>query len=198
MKENAYGYVRVSTKEQNLDRQIIAMQEAGVPEKNIFIDKQSGKNFDRPAYQQMLKVLSEENVLVIKSIDRLGRNYEEIIDQWRYITREKRVQVEVLDTPILSTAPGRDLMGTVISDVILQLQSAFAQAERESLRQRQAEGIAAARLRGVRFGAVPKERTAEYLELKDRWKRQEISARQAAEKLDIDHKTFLSWAREEQ
>ena len=197
MNENIYGYVRVSTKEQNLDRQLIAMREAGVPEKNIFIDRQSGKDFDRPAYRRMMEALSEGDVLTIKSIDRLGRNYEEIIDQWRLITREKRIRVEVLDTPAISTDPGRDLMGTVISDVILQLQSAFAQAERENILQRQAEGIAAAKERGVRFGAVPKERTGEFFTLKERWERKEISARQAAAMLAIDHKTFLRWVREE-
>ncbi|MBQ7498849.1 MAG: recombinase family protein [Selenomonas sp.] len=196
MNENIYGYVRVSTKEQNLDRQMIAMRERGIPEDHIFIDKQSGKDFDRPAYQQMMHVLAEGNILVIKSIDRLGRNYEEIIDQWRSITREKRVIVEVIDTPVLSTGGSRALMGTVIRDVILELQSAFAQTERELNHQRQAEGIAAAKERGVKFGAVPKERTAEFYALKEKWERGEISARQAGEILSIDHKTFLRWARE--
>ena len=191
-----YGYVRVSTKEQNLDRQMIAMRERGIAEEHIFIDRQSGKDFDRPAYQQMMNVLSEGDTLVIKSIDRLGRNYEEIIDQWRFINREKGVIIEVLDTPVLSTDASRDLMGTVISDVILELQSAFAQTERELNHQRQAEGIAAARERGVKFGAVPKERTAKFYALREKWARGEISARQAGKILSIDHKTFLRWARE--
>ena len=195
MEEKLYAYGRVSTREQNLDRQMIAFQALGVPPDNIFVDKQSGKDFDRPAYQKMLTILETGDTLTIKSIDRLGRNYEEIIEQWRYITKEKRVNIRVIDTPILNTSPDRDLMGTVISDVILQLQSAFAQAERESIHQRQAEGIAAAKARGVKFGPEPKKLPKEFPTLKEAWKAGRISARQASHRLGISHKTFLKWVR---
>ncbi len=195
MGEMVYAYGRVSTREQNLDRQLAAFRECGVPPENFFVDKQSGKDFDRPAYQSMLKVLKAGDTIVIKSIDRLGRNYQEIIDQWRYLTREKRANIKVIDTPILNTSPDRDLMGTVISDVILQLQSAFAQAERDNIHQRQAEGIAAAKVRGVRFGPEPHKRPAEYEMLKQAWENGTLSARQASARLGVTHKTFLKWVR---
>lgn len=203
MSENIYGYIRVSTREQNEARQLVAMREFGVPEGNIFMDKQSGKDFERPAYQRMMDVLSEGSVLVIKSIDRLGRNYDETIDEWRRITREKRAKVILLDMPLLNslqayTLKGAgDLLARLIADLVLYLLSYFAQTEREMIHQRQAEGIAAAKQRGVRLGAVPKERTAEFYELKETWARGEISARRAAEILSIDHHTFLRWVREE-
>ncbi|MBQ7498531.1 MAG: recombinase family protein [Selenomonas sp.] len=197
MKAKIYGYVRVSTKEQHIDRQLLAMRAQGVARENIFVDRQSGKDFARPAYQQMLKALTQGSILVIKSVDRLGRNYEEIIEQWRYIIRVKRAGIKVIDMPMLDTDASRDLMGTVISDVILGLQSAFAQAERELNLQRQAEGIAAAKLRGVQFGRTPKERTATFYALRELWQKQAISARRAAQQLSIDHKTFLRWARDE-
>lgn len=196
MDKKVYAYGRVSTKEQNLDRQMAAFREYGVPSENIFVDKQSGKDFNRPAYKDMLKTLTVGDTLVIKSIDRLGRDYEEIINQWRYITREKRVNIRVIDAPLLNTSPDRDLMGTVISDVILQLQSAFAQAERDNIHQRQAEGIAAAKVRGVRFGPEPQKRPAEYEMLKQAWKEGNLSARQAGIRLGVTHKTFLKWVRE--
>ena len=197
MSKSIYGYVRVSTKEQNLDRQLIAMREYGVPEKNIFIDKQSGKDFDRPAYQRMMKELSSGGVLVIKSIDRLGRSYDETIEEWRRITREKGIEIVVLDLPVMCSLPTGTLLGRLLADLILYLLSYFAQAEREMNHQRQAEGIAAARLRGVRFGRREKERTEEFYALREEWQKHQVSARQAAEKLAIDHKTFLRWAREE-
>lgn len=203
MSENIYGYIRVSTREQNEARQLVAMREFGVPEGNIFMDKQSGKDFERPAYQRMMDVLSEGSVLVIKSIDRLGRNYDETIDEWRRITREKRAKVILLDMPLLNslqayTLKGAgDLLARLIADLVLYLLSYFAQTEREMIHQRQAEGIAVAKQRGVRLGAVPKERTAEFYELKETWARGEISARRAAEILSIDHHTFLRWVREE-
>ena len=203
MSENIYGYIRVSTREQNEARQLVAMREFGVPEGNIFMDKQSGKDFERPAYQRMMDVLSEGSVLVIKSIDRLGRNYDETIDEWRRITREKRAKVILLDMPLLNslqayTLKGAgDLLARLIADLVLYLLSYFAQTEREMIHQRQAEGIAAAKQRGVRLGAVPKERTAEFYELKETWARGEISARRATEILSIDHHTFLRWVREE-
>ena len=156
-----FAYVRVSTKEQNEDRQIIAVREAGVDDKNIFIDKQSGKDFNRPAYKRLIKKLKPSDTLVIKSIDRLGRNYSDIIEQWRLITKDKRVIVKVLDMPILSQVDN-DLTGTLIADIVLQLLSYVAQTERDFIRQRQAEGIAAAMARGVHFGRSPKERPARY------------------------------------
>lgn len=196
MGENLYAYGRVSTKEQNLDRQFIAFREQGVLPENCFVDKQSGKDFNRPAYQKMLRILKPGDTLVIKSIDRLGRNYEEIIDQWRCLTKKIRVNIRVIDTPLLNTSPDRDLMGTVISDVILQLQSAFAQAERENIRRRQAEGISAAKARGVRFGPKPKKRPAGFELAKREWETGKLSARQASSRLGVSHKTFLKWARE--
>ncbi|MBO6180023.1 MAG: recombinase family protein [Selenomonadaceae bacterium] len=189
----AYG--RVSTKEQKLDRQIIAFQELGISPKNIFIEKQSGKDFDRPIYQKMIKLLKKGDTLIIKSIDRLGRNYEEIIEEWRYLTREKLINIQVIDTPLINTSPNRDLMGTVFADIILQLQSAFAQAERDNIKQRQAEGIAAAKNRGVRFGPKPRPLTKEFKALKEQWALGNISAREAARRLGICHKTFLKWVK---
>ena len=160
MSEKTYGYARVSTKEQNDDRQRIAMQEFGVLEKHIYLDKQSGKNFERPAYQRLMKKLKPGDTLVIKSIDRLGRNYNEILEQWRLITKEKGVGVVVLDMPLLDTRQGRDLTGTLIADIVLQLLSYVAETERQFIRQRQAEGIAAAKARGVHFGCRPMIRPA--------------------------------------
>ena len=190
-----FAYVRVSTKEQNEDRQIIAVREAGVDDKNIFIDKQSGKDFNRPAYKRLIKKLKPSDTLVIKSIDRLGRNYSDIIEQWRLITKDKRVIVKVLDMPILSQVDN-DLTGTLIADIVLQLLSYVAQSERDFIRQRQAEGISAARARGVHFGRIPKERPALFTPLREEWLAGNISARSAAKQLKIAHSTFLRWARE--
>lgn len=194
MSEKTYGYVRVSTKEQNDDRQRIAMQAFGVLEKNIYLDKQSGKNFERPAYRRLMKKLKPGDTLVIKSIDRLGRNYNEILEQWRFITKEKGVGVVVLDMPLLDTRQGRDLTGTLIADIVLQLLSYVAETERQFIRQRQAEGIAAAKARGVHFGRRPMARPAEYAAVTQRWKNGELSARAAAAQLGVAHKTFLKWA----
>ena len=190
-----FAYVRVSTREQNEDRQIIAVREAGVDDKNIFIDKQSGKDFNRPAYKRLIKKLKPSDTLVIKSIDRLGRNYSDIIEQWRLITKDKRVIVKVLDMPILSQVDN-DLTGTLIADIVLQLLSYVAQTERDFIRQRQAEGIAAAMARGVHFGRSPKERPALFTPLREEWLAGNISARTAAKQLKIAHSTFLRWARE--
>ena len=189
-----YGYARVSTREQNAQRQIIALREFGVAEKQIFVDKQSGKDFERPKYQKLVKKLKPDDVLVVKSIDRLGRNYEEILEQWRMITKEKQAAIVVLDMPLLDTRRSRDLTGTLIADIVLQLLSYVAQTERELIRQRQAEGIAAARERGVRFGRKPKERPPEYGAVKALWQSGEISAREAARRLQVSHRTFLRWA----
>ena len=146
-----YGYVRVSTREQNEERQIIALRAVSVPEENIFLDKQSGKDFQRPQYQKLVKKLKPDDLLYIKSIDRLGRNYGEILEQWRLLTKGRRVDIVVLDMPLLDTRRGKDLMGTFLSDIVLQVLSFVAENERTSIRQRQAEGIAAAKARGVMF-----------------------------------------------
>lgn len=190
-----YGYVRVSSKEQNEDRQLLAMQDFGVD--RIYTDKQSGKDFDRPQYQKMLRKIKDDDTLVIKSIDRLGRNYEEILEQWRVITKEKTAAIVVLDMPLLDTRQNRDLTGTLIADIVLQLLSYVAQTEREFIRQRQAEGIAAAKARGVRFGRAKKPIPPEFTEAVLRWKNKEITSREAAELLNVSHNTFLKWARDQ-
>ena len=196
MSSETYGYIRVSSKDQNEDRQRIAMQEAGVSERHIFIDKQSGKDFERPGYKRVLRKLKPDDTLIIKSIDRLGRNYEEILEQWRIITKEKRAAIVVLDMPLLDTRQGRDLTGTLIADIVLQLLSYVAQTEREFIRQRQAEGIAAAKANGVRFGRRPMEKPPEFESISQLWYQGELSARAASQKLGISHKTFLKWAHE--
>ena len=192
-----YGYARVSTKEQNEQRQLIALQEFGFSEKQIFVDKQSGKDFERKSYQKLFKKLKTGDVLVIKSIDRLGRNYDEILEQWRNITKEKQAAIVVLDMPLLDTRQNRDLTGTLIADIVLQLLSYVAQTEREFIHQRQAEGIAAAKERGVQFGRPPMERPPELDSLRELWQSGKISAREAARQLKITHRTFLRWVKEE-
>lgn len=195
MEGNVYGYVRVSTREQNEARQVIAMREFGVDERNVFIEKQSGKDFERPQYKRLLYKIKAGDTLVIKSIDRLGRNYNEMIEQWRMITREKQAAIVVLDMPLLDTRQQRDLTGMLIADIVLQLLSYVAQTEREFIKHRQAEGIAAAKGKGVRFGAKPMERPEQYTKVFAQWKHGEISAREAARRLGVTHKTFLKWAR---
>lgn len=194
MEEIIYGYARVSTREQNEDRQMIAMQQFGVAQTHIFLDKQSGKDFNRPAYRRLLNILQEGDTLVIKSIDRLGRNYEDILEQWRIITKEKKAAIVVLDMPLLDTRQNRNLTSTLIADIVLQLLSYIAQTEREFIHQRQAEGIAAARQRGVRFGPPCKERPSNYEACLVAWREGAISAREAARRLQVAHKTFLRWA----
>ena len=191
-----YGYIRVSTREQNEQRQLIAMQEFGIPQNRIYMDKQSGKDFERKNYKKMVRKLKKGDTLVIKSIDRLGRNYEEILEQWRIIAKEKQAAIVVLDMPLLDTRQNRDLTGTLIADIVLQLLSYVAQTEREFIRQRQAEGITAARQRGVKFGRKPMERPAEFCVLQKQWQDQKISARAAAKQLGITHSTFLRWVKE--
>ena len=188
-----YGYVRVSTKEQNEDRQMIAMQSFAVD--RIFMDKQSGKDFERPQYRRLIKKLKPDDVLVVKSIDRLGRNYEEILEQWRIITKEKRAAIVVLDMPLLDTRKSKDLTGVLIADIVLQLLSYVAQTEREFIRQRQKEGIAAAKARGVKFGREAMERPREFEAVKELWEKGEISARASAKRLGIAHTTFLKWVK---
>lgn len=197
MNRKEYGYARVSSKEQNADRQLIALQTHGIQSKNIFVDKLSGKDFDRPQYRCLIKKLKPGDTLVIKSIDRLGRNYDEILAQWRHITKEIRADVVVLDMPLLDTRQGRDLTGTLIADIVLQLLSYVAQTEREFIRQRQAEGIAAAKAKGVSFGRRPKIRPENYLSVYASWEKGLISARNAAAQLGVNHKTFLKWTKEE-
>lgn len=175
-----YGYVRVSTKDQNEQRQIIALKESEIPLHKIYMDKQSGKDFNRQNYQKMLRKIKDGGTLVIKSIDRLGRNYEEILEQWRIITKEKQTAIVVLDMPLLDTRKNRDLTGTLIADIVLQLLSYVAQTEREMIRQRQAEGIAAAKAKGVHFGRKPMERPTEFYDLYKLWSKGELSAREAA------------------
>ena len=191
-----YGYIRVSTREQNEQRQLIALRAFGIEEERIFMDKQSGKDFARKGYRRLIRKLKNGDTLVIKSIDRLGRNYEEILEQWRIITKEKQAAIVVLDMPLLDTRQSRDLTGTLIADIVLQLLSYVAQTEREFIRQRQAEGIAAAKRNGVRFGRKPMERPAAFCEIQKQWLDQKISARAAARELGVTHSTFLRWAKE--
>ena len=197
MENQIYGYIRVSSRDQNEDRQVIAMREFGIVEKNLVIDKQSGKDFARPGYRRLLRKLKPADTLVIKSIDRLGRNYDDVLEQWRLLTKEKQVDIVVLDMPLLDTRKGRDLIGTLISDIVLQLLSYVAQTEREFIHQRQSEGIAAAKARGVKFGRKPKERPAEYEHLRDEWRAGRISARAAARQLGVAHRTFMKWVEQE-
>lgn len=191
-----YGYIRVSSRDQNEARQVFSMQEFGVNPKQIYLDKQSGKDFKRPAYQKLIRKIKPGDVLVIKSIDRLGRNYNEILDQWQLISKNKKASIVVLDMPLLDTRNRRDLTGTLIADIVLQLLSYVAQSEREMTRQRQAEGIALAKERGVRFGRPPKKKPELYDEVLGKWARSEISARKAGDLLGVTHKTFLKWANE--
>ena len=192
-----YGYVRVSTKEQNEQRQMIALQEFGIDAKRIYMDKQSGKDFERANYKKLLRKVKSGDTLVVKSIDRLGRNYDEILEQWRIITKEKQVAIVVLDMPLLDTRQNRDLTGTLIADIVLQLLSYVAQTEREFIRQRQAEGIAAAKAQGVQFGRRPIDRPTSFAFLKEQWNQKQVSARSAAKQLGITHSTFLRWVNEE-
>ena len=192
-----YGYVRVSSRDQNEARQLVAMKEFGVPDDNIFMDKQSDKDFNRPSYARLMKKLKPGDVLVVKSIDRLGRNYDEILEQWRIITKEKQAAIVVLDMPLLDTRSNRDLTGTLIADIVLQLLSYVAETERAFIRQRQAEGIAAAKARGQRFGRPAKDRGEEYETCVTQWKEGTLSAAQASRRLGVSHNTFLKWARAE-
>ena len=185
-----YGYIRVSSTDQNEDRQRIAMEAKDVPKKNIYIDKQSGEDFQRPQYQKMVKRLKTDDLLYIKSIDRLGRNYEEILEQWRILTKEKRIDIVVLDMPLLDTRRGKDLMGTFLSDIVLQVLSFVAENERTNIRQRQAEGIAAAKARGVRFGRPPRPLPENYHSAYQRWKAGAITGTAAARECGMPLATF--------
>lgn len=191
-----YGYVRVSAKDQNVERQIDAMHEAGLQDKRIFIEKQSGKDFDRPVYLRLLKKLRPGDVLFVKSIDRLGRNYNEILEQWRVITKEKEAAIVVLDMPLLDTRSNRDLTGTLIADIVLQLLSYVAQTEREFIKQRQAEGIAAAKARGVRFGPPLKPPPPGLDAVVTEYMTGAFTTREAARRLGISQTKFLKWYHE--
>ena len=192
-----YGYVRVSTREQKVERQLVAMEDFGVLGENIFLDKQSGKDFERRAYRELLEKIGPGDTVVIKSIDRLGRSYLEIIDQWRIITKEKQAAIVVLDMPLLDTRQkDMDLTGTFIADLVLQILSYVAQQEREFIHQRQAEGIKAAMARGVKFGRQPMVRPEGFDQIKKAWERGEISAREAGRKLGVNYQTFQNWAKE--
>lgn len=187
-----YGYIRVSTKEQNEDRQLIALREMAVPEANLFMDKQSGKDFQRPQYKKLVRKLKKDDLLYIKSIDRLGRNYEEIITQWRILTKEKKVDIVVIDMPLLDTRTGKDLMGTFIADLVLQLLSFISENERKTIKQRQREGIEAAKQRGVRFGRPEKPLPENFEQLYIRWLAKEISATEIAQQCNFTTATFYN------
>ena len=189
-----YGYIRVSTREQNEARQLDALYKAGVEEKRIYMDKQSGKDFERPQYRRLVRRLRRDDLLYVKSIDRLGRNYSEILEQWRMLTKEKGVDIAVLDMPLLDTRRGKDLMGTFLSDIVLQVLSFVAENERDNIRQRQAEGIAAAKARGVRFGRPPLPLPDNFHMLHQAWRGQKITLRQAARACGMPTGTFYSKA----
>lgn len=189
-----YGYIRVSTREQNEDRQRLALAALPVPEENIYMDKQSGKDFERTQYRRLVRRLRRDDLLYVKSIDRLGRNYSEILEQWRMLTKEKGVDIAVLDMPLLDTRRGKDLMGTFLSDIVLQVLSFVAENERDNIRQRQAEGIAAAKARGVRFGRPPLPLPDNFHMLHQAWRGQKITLRQAARACGMPTGTFYSKA----
>lgn len=191
-----YGYIRVSTKEQNEDRQLIALQELNISSENIYIDKQSGKDFNRPQYKILSRKMKAGDLLYIKSIDRLGRNYEEIIEQWRVLTKEKKIDIVVIDMPLLDTRRGKDLMGTFLSDVVLQVLSFVAENERKNIRQRQKEGIEAAKLRGVQFGRPEKRLPDNFEYYAKKWIEKEITGTKAAEELNMKVSTFYRKANE--
>ncbi|MBQ9412690.1 MAG: recombinase family protein [Oscillospiraceae bacterium] len=185
-----FGYIRVSSRDQNEDRQLIALREIGIPEENIYTDKQSGKDFDRPQYKKLARRMKKDDLLYIKSIDRLGRNYEEIQNQWRILTKEKGVDICVIDMPLLDTRRGKDLVGTFLSDIVLQVLSFVAENERTNIRQRQAEGIAAAKARGVRFGRPPRPLPENYHSAYQRWKAGKITGTAAAKECGMPLSTF--------
>ncbi len=194
MERKIYGYVRVSTKEQCEERQVLALRKFPVDQENIFMDKLRGKDFNRPQYQKMMRRLRKGDLLVVTSIDRLGRNYSEILEQWRKLTREKQVDIAVLDMPLLDTRRTEDdLTGIFVADLVLQILSYVAQTERDNIHRRQTEGIEAAKLRGVRFGRPRKKIPEEFETVKRAWIDKEISSRKAAEKLGIAQDTFLRW-----
>ena len=192
---SVYGYIRVSSKDQKEDRQQIALKKVGVDLQNIYVDKQSGKDFNRPQYKKMLRKLKKDDLLYIKSIDRLGRNYEEILQQWRILTKEKGVDIVVLDMPLLDTRRGKDLMGTFLSDIVLQVLSFVAENERTNIKQRHAEGIAAAKAQGIKFGRPPLPLPDNFYEVHKAWRSNKITLKQAAEACNMPVGTFYGKAR---
>ena len=197
MNERLIGYCRVSSRGQNECRQVHAMREFGIPEKDIFVEKMSGKNFNRPVYQEIVKLLKPKDIFVIKSLDRLGRNYDTVIDEWRFLTKEKGVIIVVLDMPLLDLRQrGNDLTLNFIADIVLQILSYCGNLERDFIRLRQAEGIAAAKSRGVKFGNQPKKRPSGLDKIYEKWKSGEISAREAGRQLGVSHTTFLRWTKD--
>ena len=192
---SVYGYIRVSSKDQKEDRQQIALKEVGVNLQNIYVDKQSGKDFNRPQYKKMFRKLKKDDLLYIKSIDRLGRNYEEILQQWRILTKEKGVDIVVLDMALLGTRRGKDLMGTFLSDIVLQVLSFVAENERTNIKQRQAEGIAAAKAQGIKFGRPPLPLPDNFYEVHKAWRSKKITLKQAAEACNMPVGTFYGKAR---
>lgn len=194
-RQKIYGYVRCSSKDQNEDRQMIALKEMGVPEKQIYMDKQSGKDFDRQEYKRLLRKLDGDSVLFVKSIDRLGRNYSDLNEQWRIITKEKGADIVVIDMPILDTRKEKNLLGTFISDIVLTLLSYVAENERINIRQRQAEGIAAAKARGVKFGRPPVPLPDNFHEIHKQWRAKKLTLKQAAKACGLAESTFYDKAR---
>ena len=192
---SVYGYIRVSSKDQKEDRQQIALKEVGVERQNIYVDKQSGKDFNRPQYKKMLRKLKKDDLLYIKSIDRLGRNYEEILQQWRILTKEKGIDIVVLDMPLLDTRRGKDLMGTFLSDIVLQVLSFVAENERTNIKQRQAEGIAAAKSKGVKFGRPPLPLPDNFYEVHKAWRSKKLTFKEAANACNMPVGTFYGKAR---
>ena len=192
---NVYGYIRVSSTDQNEERQVVAMKEVNVPNENMYIDKQSGKDFDRPQYKRLVKKLKPGDLLMIQSIDRLGRNYEEVQNQWRVLTKEKEVDICVIDMPLLDTRQGKDLLGTFIADLVLQILSFVAQNEREYIRKRQAEGIAAAKAKGIKFGRKPHPLPENFYEVHRAWRAKKLTLKQAAAACNMPVGTFYGKAR---
>ena len=195
IEQKIYGYIRVSTREQNEDRQVIALREVGVPERNVYIDKQSGKNFNRQQYKKLLRKMKKDDLLYIKSIDRLGRNYAEILEQWRMLTKDKGIDIVVLDMPLLDTRRGKDLMGTFLSDIVLQVLSFVAENERTNIRQRQAEGIAAAKAKGVKLGRKPLPLPENFYEVHRAWRSKKLTLKQVAAACNMPVGTFYGKAR---
>lgn len=196
MTNNIYGYVRVSSTDQNEDRQLVALRERNVPCEHIFIDKQSGKNFDRPQYKKLIKKLKQGDLLYILSIDRLGRNYEEIQNQWRVLTKEKGIDICVIDMPLLDTRQGKDLMGTFIADLVLQILSFVAQNERENIKKRQAQGIAAAKAKGVKFGRPEKTVPNDFGKIVKSWEQKSLPLSEVLQQCDMSEATFYRKLRE--
>ncbi len=190
---NTYGYVRVSTKDQHTDRQLIALSEYQIPKRNLYIDKQSGKDFNRPAYKKLLRRIKKDDLLIIKSIDRLGRNYDEIIEQWHLITKEKGTDIKIIDMPLLDTTRSKDILGTFIADLVLQVLSFCAHSERENIHQRQMEGIRAAKARGVKFGKLPLALPDDFTQTVRKWKRKELTEAEALAHLHISRSSFFKY-----